>query len=76
VKLRRAALQALAAALIGAAVWTWAFARPASVADFLVAFVLFFIPFIALRTIVYVGGALLDDDHARQRRSGIDESSW
>ncbi len=75
VHLRRAVLQAVIAALFAAGWWSWSF-HLGSVGNYFIVAAILFPPLLGFRLIVSVGGALLDDERARNRRAGVDRNDW
>jgi hypothetical protein len=72
VHLRQASLQSVIAALICAGWASWTYVHPASVGNYFIVAALLFLPFLGLRLIISVGGVLLAEERARNRRAGVE----
>jgi len=59
-------------ALVTAAFVSWNLIHSASFADYFVTAAILFLPFAALRLIISVGDALMDEESARNRKTGAE----
>jgi hypothetical protein len=75
VHVRQAALQAVIAAMIGAACYAWSF-HLGSVGSYFMIAAIFFPPLLGLRLIMRVGGALLEEERAKDHGPGPDYGNW
>jgi hypothetical protein len=72
VRYRRLLIESLLVSLFWAGIWSREIVHHGSVPDYVSAAAIFLLPVLAVRVIVRVGAQLMDDDSARNRKTGAD----
>ncbi len=72
VRLRWIVIQSVVASLLLAGAWSWKMIHPASFGDNAITAAILVLPMLGLRLIIGVGGALMDDETMRNRKTGAD----